>query len=226
VRGTDNSLWELKGTNLNTAPTWTWIWLGGQLASNTGPAACSWSATHVAVFVQGSDGALWWRSTSDGNKWTAWASLGGKLISAPAATALSDGSQIGLFVAGTDHAIWYKQSTSGKWDTSWHNLGGQLLAGTSPAAYNWGTTQIGWLVTGTDSQLFSNFVTGGGSSGYEAVGGVLTSSPSATSRAPTLPNSIDVFARVSSGQTSLLEQIGYNTVKSGTWSDWSPITNA
>ncbi len=221
VRGTDGALWWTTTTNAvgNTA-TWSkWASLGGQMVSNTGPAACLFGPSNYAVFVHGTDGALWWtHSSNGGTTWTGWASLGGKMLTAPGVTALPDGSKIALFVAGTDSAVWYRQYTSGSWSAKWVSLGGKLLAGTSPAAYNWGTSRIGWLVTGTDSGLWHNWV--GGSSGYENVGGALTSSPAATSRSS---GSIDVFARGSNVQFAALYQTGFNTVKSGLWSDWTPI---
>jgi len=65
-----------------------------------------------------------------------------------------DGNQVGVFAAGTSGTIYYKHWNGAAW-SGWANVGGTLLSGTSPAAYNWGPNgQLGWLVTGTDSNLY------------------------------------------------------------------------
>ena len=221
VRGTDGTIWWTHTENANAAtPTWKWSSLGGQIAPNTGPAACAWSKNGIAVFVQGRDGALWEITTSDGGSHWSWQqSLGGKLISAPAATATRDQAyQIGVFVAGTDHSVWYRHYNSTGWN-KWTSVGGTLLNGTSPAAYNWGDAQIGWLVTGTDSHIYRFWA--GNSQGYENVGGVPTSSPSAVAKANGF---IDVFARGSTAQFAGLYQNSYNyQAYPGGWGSWTAI---
>lgn len=232
VRGTDaaGSLWELTITNAQNGPTGatvaSWAHIGGKLAANTGPSVCSYG-TSTAVFVTGTDTRCYYYLTLTANSPpSSWSGLGGLLASAPAATALSDGSQFGLFVVGTSNSgLWYKHANGGKWDTSWTSVGGQALAGTSPAAYNWGTSRLGWLVTGTDSNLYNNYV--GNSQGYEQVKATLTSSPSvATLGPPALTtNGLAVFARVSSGGTAMLSQIDQNNPSSG-WGTWTAIPYA
>src|SRR5665647_1333940 len=63
VRGTDGAVWwdHYNGTNWSGWSTPLGGSLGGQIASNTAPAACSWAAGRLDVFVQGTDGALWHR---------------------------------------------------------------------------------------------------------------------------------------------------------------------
>jgi hypothetical protein len=216
VQGTDGALW-WKNTS-DGGVTWsTWTSLGGKMTANTGPAACSYGS-NLAVFVQGTDGALWWKSSLNGGvTWSTWTSLGGKLKTSPAATAMSSPVQIGVFGVGTNGAVWYKHFSSGSW-ASWVSVGGQVLAGTSPAAYNWGSSHIGWFVTGTDSGLWHNWV--GNSQGYESIGGVLTSSPSATAKHSGV---IDVFGRGSTGQFAALYQTSFNYGGSGQWSVWTAI---
>jgi hypothetical protein len=227
VRGGDGAVWAKNTTNGGTS--WSnWISLSGQLATNTGPAVCSWDAGRLDVFVQGTNGALYWKySTNNGASWSYWNSLGGKLTSAPAATAMGSPNQIGVFVAGGSSALYYKHydDSSSSW-ASWTSLGGQVLAGTSPTAYNWGTTQIGWFVTGANNQLYLNYQTftpGGTTSGWQNLGGYLTSSPGATAKAPGL---IDVFGRGGSGDFAVLWQKSYNGTKyplTNGWSDWTYI---
>jgi hypothetical protein len=222
-RGTDGRLYEKASTDHGATWSPKWISLGGQLLANTGPSACSWASggtTHTELFVTGTDHRCYQMSQT-GPSATAWHDLGGYLTSAPAGTVLSDGSQIGLFVAGTNGIIYYNHYTS-TW-SGWVKVGGTVLSGTSPAAYNFGAAQIGWFVTGTDSQLWNNWVGSGGSAGYAALGGVLTSSPSATVRTVMTGNIIDVFARGSTGQFAALYQITYNSGGSGHWGGWTAI---
>jgi hypothetical protein len=225
ARGTDGSVYErvispynnttqITQTDSSTYTISGWTSLGGQVATNTGPSVCSWGPGRLDVFVQGTSGAMY-QKTWNGTSWSNWISLGGKLTSAPGATAT--GNQIGVFVAGTSGTIYYKHWNGAAW-SGWVNVGGTVLSGTSPAAYNWGTSQIGWLVTGTDSNLYRNWV--GSSSGYEGIAGALTSSPSATAKHNGV---IDVFARGSSSTFAALYQISFNYNSSGTWGEWTAL---
>ena len=221
VRGTTGAVYEQVSSDGGTTWLLNWINLGGQVAANKGPAATSWaSGGHIEtrLFVTGTNNRCYYMTLEDNKPTSGWQSLGGILTSAPAATALSSGSEIGLFVAGTNGNIYYNHFSGSRW-SGWNNVGGTLLAGTSPAAYNWGTSRIGWLVTGTNSKLYHSWV--GSSKGYENLGGVLTSSPSATSKSD---QKIDVFARGSTGQFAALYQISYGyPPNSGSWGTWTAI---
>ncbi len=228
ARGNDGAVWSLNTTTTGTLVN-GWYSVGGQTTVNTGPAACSWGSGRVDVFVQGTNGALYHKAWL-GTSWSSWQSLGGKLTSAPAATATpatgSSGNQIGVFVVGTDSAVWYLRWDGTAW-SRWTSVGGQVLAGTSPAAYNWGTSEIGWFVTGTNQQLYWNyeaFTSGGTTSGYVNLGGYLTSSPGATAWSNT-PFKINVFARGGSGDFTILWQKTYDPSVGwlNNWSDWTPI---
>jgi hypothetical protein len=225
ARGNDGAVWSLSTTSNGTIVS-GWYSIGGQIPVNTGAAACSWGAGRLDVFVNGTDGALWHKWFTGGS-WSGWQTLGGKLTSAPAATATT-GNQIGVFVRGGDGAVWYKHWDGAAW-SSWTSVGGQVLAGTSPAAYNWGTSEIGWLVTGTNQQCYWNyeaFTSGGQTNGYVNIGGYLTSSPGATAWANS-PSKIDIFARGGSGDFAILWQKTYDptiTQWLNSWSDWTPVT--
>jgi C1A family cysteine protease len=108
VRGTDNAIWyrEYSGTSWSN-----WIGLGGQVASGTGPAACSWGTGRLDVFVQGTDGVLY-QKTWTGSSWSGWQSLSGKLTSSPAATSPASGA-IDVVVRGTDNGLWQKTYKGG-----------------------------------------------------------------------------------------------------------------
>jgi len=164
VRGTDSAIW-YKTTANNNGTAWSgWMSLGGQIASGTGPAACSWSAGRLDVFVEGTNGALWHKwSINGGTTWSKWESLGGKLTASPAASAGGSPTapnQIGVFVRGTDSACWCKEWTGTAW-SSWKSLGGQLAPNTGPGVMGAGydnTTDVPiyWVsVQGSDHQLWS-----------------------------------------------------------------------
>jgi hypothetical protein len=223
VRGTTGAVYQQVSSD--GGQTWLPFWrnLGGQVAANKGPAATSWVSggkIETTLFVTGTNNRCYYMTLEDNKPTSGWQSLGGILTSAPAATALSGGGEIGLFVAGTNGNIYYNHfsGSPGRW-SGWNNVGGTLLAGTSPAAYNWGTSHIGWFVTGTNSKLYHSWV--GRSTGYENLGGVLTSSPSATSKSD---QKIDVFARGSNAQFAALYQISFGyPPNTGAWGTWTAI---
>ena len=183
----------------------------GKVSVVGAPAACTQAANSVNLFVNGTDGALWWEHW-DGQTWGTWKSLGGGLTSAPAAVSRSAG-KIDVFVRGTDGALWSKNTTDGgtSW-SSWYKIGGQLLSGTGPTAYAWGSNQIGWLVTGTNHALYHMW-NDGTMHGWENLGGYLTSSPAATS--PTTGD-IDVFGRGGDGA------VWWKTYYTG-WKSWTSL---
>jgi hypothetical protein len=220
------AIWEVQ-YQISTKTLINWAPIGG--AGSSAPSACSWGLGRTDVFVQGSDGHLW-QKTREGTTWTGWQPLGGVLTSAPAATASAQaGNQIGVFARGSDSVVWYKLYDGIGWQ-SWIPAGGLVYPGTSPTAYNWGQARIGWFVMGTDQNLWHNsksFTTGGATYGYENLGGVLTSSPGATSSGT---NTINVFVRGSTGDFSTLWQKSYDTTRVFTppytagWSDWKELT--
>jgi hypothetical protein len=102
VTGTDGAVWQ----RTYSSNAWAgWKSSGGQLASGTGPAACSWGAVRLDLFVQGTDNALWHKSYS--GAWSGWESLGENVTSSPAAATASGSSRIDVFVRGTDSALWW-----------------------------------------------------------------------------------------------------------------------
>jgi hypothetical protein len=195
-------------------PPWGgWSPVGGQLASGTSPATCAQDANKLDVFVQGTDNALWYRH-SDGSNWSSWMSLGGVLTASPAAVSQSAG-KIDVAVRGSDGALWTRSTTNGgsSW-SAWSKIGGQLLAGTGPAGYAWGDTRLGWMVTGTDKALWHMWKDSSGTHSWQSLGGVLTSSPGATSSAS---GAIDVFVR---GTDNAIWQRGYSN---NAWGGWAAL---
>lgn len=219
VRGDTGVLWMAYTTDAGAH--WTWKQIGGLLYAGTGPGAYSW-AGQVGWFVTGTTQALWQQWSTNGvnpSSWqmSGWQNLGGILTSSPAATALPGGSQIGVVVGGTNSEIWFRSGLAASGWGGWTDTGGQLLSGTSPSAYNLGSSQVGWFVTGTTSNLYQQWA--GNSQGYQNLGGSLTSSPGAVAKSSS-PVYEDVFARFSSGGTAALWQSSYNKGGSGAWGNW------
>jgi len=178
------------------------------------PAVCAPDANSLALFVRGTNGALWYKHW-DGTTWSTSMSLGGVLTSSPAATSPGNG-QVNVFVRGRDGALYEKTTTDG--GTSWSNwvsLGGQIPAGTAPAACSWGSGRLDLFVQGMNGALYHKSCTGSTWSSWENLGGYLTSSPAAA----TAPGSsrIDVFVL---GSDNGLWQRTYNSV----WSSWTSLS--
>ena len=178
VRGTNGAVYER--STANDGASWSsWASLGGQIASGTGPSACSWSQGRLDVFVEGTDGTLWHKwSTDGGTSWSGWQSLGGILTSSPAACAWS-ANHIDVFVRGTNGALWHKAWTGTTW-SPWQSLGGAIMTNTAPAACSWSQGRLDVFVEGTDGTLWHKWYSGNSWSGWENVGGLsLTASPAA-----------------------------------------------
>jgi hypothetical protein len=136
--------------------------------------------------------------------------LGGVLDSSPEATSWAVGV-LHVYARGTNGHLMQK-AYNGSWD-EWQDLGGEIKAGTSPTAVSWGPNRIDVFVTGTDSALWHKCWTGSAWSGWQSLGGVLTSSPGATSWGPGI---LHVFARGADGH---LMQKAY----AGDWGGWQDL---
>lgn len=154
--------------------------LGGRLVG--GPAAVwippgsLFAASTYAVFGRGTDSALWWRyQTASG--WSPWASLGGRITSAPAAAANRYGNQAGVYARGADGALWTRALVQGRVWTSWESRGGRLLAGTGPAAANYAGLPF-VAVAGTDQAIWAGLHSSSGPGyAWRPLGGRTTAGP-------------------------------------------------
>jgi len=210
VRGGDGALWWRYTTDGGTV--WTpWTSLGGQIAPNTGPAACSWPG-RLDTFAQGMDGALYHKS-SKGTSWSGWENIGGHLTSSPAATPSGDNT-IDVFVRGGSGGLWQLHyfTSDNRW-SSWFSLGGQIAPGTGPAACSWPAApsrpgRLDTFVQGMNGALWHKSYTSTWS-GWENIGGYLTSSPAAASR--------------SAGYMDVAVRGGHNSLCLTSWYDeWTP----
>jgi 5-hydroxyisourate hydrolase-like protein (transthyretin family) len=213
VRGSDNAIWykQWDGTAWSNATS-----LGGNCTS--APAATSPSNGVIDVFAQGTNGALYERTTTNGGTtWSGWTSLGGVLAanSAPAATSPSNGV-IDVFAQGTNGALYERTTTNGgtTW-SGWTSLGGVLAANSGPAATSSGSVTY-VFAHGTDNAVWYKDWNGTAWSSWHSLGGVLAtgSAPAATSPSTGV---IDVFAQ---GTTAAVYE--RTTTNGGTtWSGWT-----
>lgn len=146
-----------------------WEALGGILTSP--PSATTFGENNgiLGVFVRGTDHGLWVKSF-DGGAWQAWDTLGHTLRSAPHAVTW-ERETLAVFALGTDSAIWYTMGS-----TEWHSLGGSF----SSAPYALAT----WKhihVFARDQHSVLRHCSWDGSSwtGWESLGGILMSRPTA-----------------------------------------------
>ena len=154
---------------------------------------------------------MYHKSYTTTSGWSGWDYLGGIMTSSPGATSrISNG--ITVFARGSDGAIWYRDYVGGSWG-AWTTIGGAVAANTGPAACSWGGGRLDVFVQCTNGALYHKSYTGTWS-GWESLGGILTSSPAAATAAGS--SRIDVFVR---GNNNGLWQKTYN----GVWSAWTSI---
>lgn len=116
------------------------------------PAAVSWGAGRVDVFVHGLDDDHLWQKTYDGN-WHDWQDLGGTIFYSPAAASIAPG-HLDVFVIGTDHQMWTRSYSNGQW-SGYAPLGGYIIA--SPSANSRGDQHYDVVVLGGDNQYYHSW---------------------------------------------------------------------
>jgi len=123
------------------------------------------------------------------------------------------GGVLTAYVRGGDHRIWYAtQSAAGAAWSAFRRIPGPAVA-SAPAAVSWGGSRVDLFARGLGGQLLHAYSTGGAYSGWQDLGGQLTSAPTATSLAS---NRIDVVAR--SGSSDSLVRRRWNGSTWGTFS--------
>jgi C1A family cysteine protease len=214
-RRNDSALWwkHWDGTTWSTSTS-----LGGILTSD--PAAASPGNSLTDVFVRGTDGAIWEKTTTNGGaSWSGWNSLGGQIPAGTGPAVCSWGSgRLDLFVQGTDGALWRQWYTGTSW-SGWQPLGGQLTS-SAAAATAPGSSRIDVFVRGTDGAIWQRTTTNRGSSwsGWTSRGGQIPANtiPAASSWGS---GRLDLFANGTDGQ--LWWQ--YTSNGGSSWTGWQPL---
>jgi hypothetical protein len=189
--------------------------VSGTVMTGTGPAASvEWATVNgqpTDIFAVDTSGALW-HTPSNGT----WDSLGGVCTASPASVSWGVTTRIDVFVRGSDGAVWHKYSNDGgsTWSSNWESLGGQLAAGTGPAVASWSQGRLDVFAEGTNGALYHKWWNGSKWSGWESLGGKLTTSPAASSQGT---NQIGVFVRGTNGACWYKEWTGT------AWSSWESL---
>jgi hypothetical protein len=172
-----------------------WDALGGTAVGD--PSITVRAPSRSDVFVQGSDGRIYHRWSSDGSTWLPagagnWQSVGntGKALAAP--VAVVHGSSIDLFAreVPSGHLVTRTLSSADSW-SDWHDLGGVfvgrpavaasrvLIAGSGPFGGS-SYTQLDVVVRAPDNTIWCDSGLGGDASawqGFRQIGGLTNSDP-------------------------------------------------
>lgn len=204
ARGTDSAIWLREMHNRTWGPWHSW---GGILSASP---AITAAGDRIDVFGRGADGALWTRTMPSGVPLTPWHSLGGKLITGPAAV-VSGSGRIDVYGVGTDRAVWTRSLSGGVW-SAWNTIGGRTYSAPA-AAWVPQSNERFVFVRGTNNQLFADTFGAGGASGWHSLGGVLIDGPGAGASA----TSIGVAVR---GTDNAVWQ---RLFRDGSWSAYSRV---
>ncbi len=171
-RGTDSQLWYNRTTTGFSQPYYP---LGGRLTSRPGAAFLGGNA--YAVFVRGTDGAVWERMFN-GSAWASWTRLGGQVLAGtgPTAAYLTASGRLYVAVVGTDHQIYLKLANG---SGGFFSIGGQTTA--DPALTAVSSTALAVFCRGTNGAGYYSRYTTAGAAGWRSMGGNLTTGVSATS---------------------------------------------
>jgi hypothetical protein len=128
--------------------------------------------------VRGTDNAIYYK-WFDGTNWSDWHSLGGVATSDLAAMAM--GGAAWVFVRGVDNAIYWRWVRSGDPANSsgWQRLEGTWTLAPAVCPVDPDHDVLDIFARGTDNALWFNRFTGKAWSGWQSLGGVLASAPSA-----------------------------------------------
>jgi hypothetical protein len=152
---------------------------------------------------------------------TDWTDLGGALMSPPAVCSWSS-KRLDVFAIDAEgHLIhkWWNLSLKGSnWNDGWEDLGGSLRESWAPSAVSWGPNRIDVFARGTNDHLMHRWWDGTAWSGWQDLGGKLTSSPAAVSAGP---NDLAVFATQSSTFADCLTETSYTPNN-----QWGPVDPA
>jgi hypothetical protein len=166
-RGTDNHLWYEHSVPQYNSP---WYPLGGDLTSKPGVASLGGSAW--AVFVRGTDGALWER-VYDGTTWANWTRLGGQILAGTGPAAAVLGGRLYAAMVGTNRQVYIRPVGV----NSFYSAGGQTTA--NPALALVSSTTLAVFCRGTDGAGYYTTYTLNGATGWRSMGGKLTTGVSA-----------------------------------------------
>lgn len=174
--------------------------IGAPAVVSWGSTTGSWNSDYRAVFVRGTDNALWYKERNRNARgflvWSQWKSLGGYITSDPAAVSWGL-NRIDVFARGGNNQLvhrWLSGDYSLSW-SGWESLGG-ILNG-APSVSSRGSKKLDVFFRGNDNQLYHKWFDGNGWfpdgwSRIENLGGQIASNPASVSWNG---SRIDIFAK-------------------------------
>jgi hypothetical protein len=169
------------------------------------------------MFVRGKDNALW-VSKMDKDKWGAWESLGGVILSAPAA-ATWDGQTVVVVARGNDNAIWFRRYSKGAWE-GWKSLGG--LAKGDPAISSRWVDRYDVFTVGVDDAMWYQWFDGATLGTWQSLGNATTEKDEVGFKFGPASISMTTKAFYLFG-VGINETLYMNLWKEGTWKGWHPL---
>jgi hypothetical protein len=171
--GPDHQLWYNQLGRVFGTP---WHSLGGRLTSK--PGAVSLGGGAYAVFVRGTDGAVWERVHSAG-EWHPWQRVGGQVLpgTGPTAGYLTGTGHVYVGVVGTDRQVYLKVANAGR---GFFSIGGQTTADPALAAIS-PSTLVAFCRGTNGAGYYNRYTEGEGLTGWQSIGGRLTSGLAASS---------------------------------------------
>jgi hypothetical protein len=185
---------------------------GASIGATSQPAMVRTSTGTVDAFVRGASGAIYASTLPPGaGSWSAWSSLGGYAVSAPAADVRPNGT-IDVFTIGSKLGVDWRVHTASGWG-SWQSLGG-VADGNPAAAADSHTGTVYVLYHSADGTLHGRSLAPGTTT-WRAfrMTGSFVSSPAVAASGGT----VDVAAVTAAGQVYIADTTG------AAWSAWRPI---
>lgn len=188
IQGLDGQLYQKRKTSGAFSG---WTSMGGVLTSGPGVNVRATATPSIDIFVSGSDGALYYRTSGDdGATFSGFNTLGGVVVDNPGSVAWS-AIRIDVFIRGQDNALWHKWWDSATGWSGWQSLGGILSSG--PAAASCAAGHLDVIVRGQDGKTFYQMGFNGSSwSGWAALNGQWASAPTAVC-SNTSAGTVDIF---------------------------------
>jgi microsomal dipeptidase-like Zn-dependent dipeptidase len=184
-----------------------WESLGGDLTGD--PAAISIASGRIDVFARGRRGELAQISFA-GGVWGEWVSLGGAIVGAPAVVSPSSG-RIEIYARDARDRLVRRVFAGGRW-LAWEDLGLPITSDPSAVSPAAGRVEL-FARDGSSRALLHRTFAASVTGGFTALGGDLTSAPSATIAGGV----IEVFAR---GPRGVLLR---RRLVSGSWQPWQDL---
>ena len=179
IRGTDNGVYHNRFDGLN----WSgFAFLGGLTSSR--PALAAGANGTLELVVRGLDNGIYYNHFS-GAAWSGFSAIGGATIDAP--SLVSHGFVLDLVVRGVGNGVYHNRFTICSFFPfiigwcGFTGLGGETPDAMALVKTNNFDAQVDLLVRGTDSVVYHNHLTGGGSwSGFVSLSGTTPSPPALT----------------------------------------------